>query len=375
MPDIGRVSELIADPGPWTFAYIDGPSDQPEPEELARQRSVRDRLEEVDAPEADVDAAAAAVAQRTGFASPSARFLLIRDGRVEVDESFAGARTGPERLGHGPVPHLLPLLQEEYESVLYLVVETSRDGATVHLERSGTRHPELTEEIEGDTTDITKVRAGNMAQAGIQRRSEEVWKHNQTEVAEVVDELVRQRHPAFIVLSGDMRARKLLTDRLNRESQQLLVEVDANTRADGSDDSVLEDSIHAAIERTLRDAAADVRDRAAAGDHRAAAEGRQEVVEALQAAQVDTLILDARLADAGGSLDALDAPPWVSLGEEDSLSATVIASVPAADALARAALLSGARVIVEGRDPQPEGEARDDGPPAAPFAYLRWSND
>ena len=375
MPDIGRVSELIADPGPWTFAYIDGPSDQPEPEELARQRSVRDRLEEVDAPEADVDAAAAAVAQRTGFASPSARFLLIRNGRVEVDESFAGARTGPERLGHGPVPHLLPLLQEEYESVLYLVVETSRDGATVHLERSGTRHPELTEEIEGDTTDITKVRAGNMAQAGIQRRSEEVWKHNQTEVAEVVDELVRQRHPAFIVLSGDMRARKLLADRLNHESQRLLVEVDANTRADGSDDSVLEDSIHAAIERTLRDAAADVRDRAAAGDHRAAAEGRQEVVEALQATQVDTLILDARLADAGGSLDALDAPPWVSLGEEDSLSATVIASVPAADALARAALLSGARVIVEGRDPQPEGEARDDGPPAAPFAYLRWSND
>jgi hypothetical protein len=88
---------------------------------------------------------------------------------------------------------------------------------------------------------------------------------------------------------------------------------------------------------------------------------------------VDTLLLDARLADSDETLVALDTQPWIARQRGDELAAGSLGPVQAAEALARAAVLSGARVLVI-EDDLPDGEPRDGRPPAEPLASLRWAD-
>lgn len=367
-----RLKQLLAEPGPWTYAYIDGTGDVPQVEEEARQRSLHDRLRTAGAPEPDADAVETAAAQKTGLPSPSARFLLVRNGQVELDESFAGARLGAERLGHGLLPEVLPLVRHRSSSVRYLVIETGREGAQVRLERAGRGAAERVEDVEGRSDSLPKVQAGGLSHARYQRHSEEIWKQNQDEVAETVDRLVRECQPAFVVVAGDVRARQLLLDAVGSEARGLVVEVDAHTRAEGADEDALDSAIADAMETHTRDALAEARDRAAADSGARGAHGTEAVMTALQQSQVDTLILDARVIGAEPTLCALDAQPWVSQDIAGALDAEVIERVPFAEALARAALLTGARILIDEPDEGAPGEVRSEEPAHEPIAALRW---
>ena len=375
MTDRTDFAELLARPGPWTTAYIDGPGDQPTGTEESRQRSVRERLREAGAPEADVDALADALRASTGVPSPSARCVLLRAGRVEIDESFADARRGPERFRHGPIPELLPLLRHRETELAYLVVEAGRDGAEIRLERAGRRAPDEEIEVEGDTGRLAKVKAGNMSQARIQRRAENVWMHNMAEVADAVDRLVRDHRPSFVVLAGDIRARQLLREHLAPASTELVVDVDAHTRAAGADDDALDETIAATVNSRLHERISAAEDRAAADGGSRGARGTAAVLAALQQAQVDELLLDAQLLDSGEELEALDAPPWLADGSGFAGEASSLGAVPAAEALTRAALVTGASVLVVEEDEPDPGEERDERPPREPVAVLRWPKD
>lgn len=374
MTDI-RLVELLNLPGPWTSAYVDGPGVLPQVEEEARRRSVRERLEEAGAPPEDASAIESALAEGNGLPSPSARVVMASAGRVELDQSFVGARIGPERLEHAEVPMLLPLLRHLGAATRYLVVETSRDGADIHLETSGRGSSDADAEIRGETEDITKVQAGGWSHASYQRYAENTWKHNQDEVAAVVSDLIREHHPVFIALSGDVRARQLLTDALTDAERDLVVDVDAHTRADGADSTELDKAIAQAIVERASAAVSDVRDRAAADSGSSGAEGLQEVTAALQQARVDTLLLDGRMLDDERTLLALDGAPWVVGDESEALGTGVLARVSAAEALARAAVLTDARVLVDDDEPTAEDAPREIRPVRDPVAALRWSND
>lgn len=370
-----RLVELLNRAGPWTSAYVDGPGVLPQVEEEALRRSVRERLEEAGAPAEDATAIESALAERNGLPSPSARVVLASAGRVELDQGFVGARIGPERLDHAEVPMLLPLLRHLGAATRYLVVETSRDGADIHLETSGRGSSDADAAIEGETEDITKVQAGGWSHASYQRYAENTWKHNQEEVASAVSDLVREQHPAFIALSGDVRARQLLADALTDTERGLIVEVDAHTRADGADSTELDAAIARAIAERTRSAVGDVRDRAAADSGSGGAEGLDEVTAALQQARVDTLLLDGRMLDDERTLLALDAAPWVADDESEALGAGVLARVPTAEALARAAVLTDARVLIEDDEPTAEDAPRESRPVRDPVAVLRWADD
>ena len=369
MLDQDQVVALLQQSGPWTFAYVDGPGEEPQVVEEARQDSIRRRLEAAGAPADDVEIIAGALRERIGLAAPSTRYLLARNGRLEIDESMAGARLGPEHTGHDAIPPLAPLVRHSDDQLHYLVVETGRDGAEVRWERAG-RTPDLVKDVEGRTDALPKVQTGGLSQARYQRTSEEIWKLNQREVAETVNELVRANAPAFLVLSGDVRARQLLLGDLSEAAQQLLVEVDAHTRAAGADEEVLESAIAEELESHRDEAVAEASDRAEAENGRRGAHGIPEVVEALQQAQVETLLLDVRLLESDQLLDALDAPPWV--GYEDDLDVGIVAKVAVAEALVRAALLTGARVLIAEDEPAQEDAPREDRAPRPPMAVLRW---
>lgn len=370
------LAELLRQPGPWTTVLTDGRGERPQHEEEARVRAVTDPLGEAGAPEEDVRSVGSALAAGDGLPSPSTRYLLVRDGTVVLDEAFIGQRIGAEVLAHGPAPRILPLLRHRAGAVPYLLVETAREGARLSLREAHRGESSASQEIEGRTDSLNKVQAGGWSHRRYQNHSEDIWEHNQAEVAENADRLVREHRPRFVVVAGDVRARQLLLERLGAASRELVLEVDVHTKAEGSDDEALDEAVAEAVSAAIRSDIDDARRRAAERDGAAGARGVGEVIDALQQARVDTLVLDARLADAGedgDSLAALDAEPWVARTELDELPAGSLGYLPAAEALARAAVLSGARVLIA-EEELAEGEARDDRPAAEPIAALRWAD-
>jgi len=366
-----QLTSLLETPGRWTYAYVDGRGADPQVVEESRRDSVKRRLVEAGAPDADAEAVLGALEQPGELPSPSARYLLVRDGEVEVDESMPGARLGPEQLGHGAIPPVLPLLRDLADDVRYLVVEAGRGDAEIRLERAG-RSPELREEVEGSMDALPKVQAGGWSHLHYQRSAEETWRHNQSDLAGIVDRLVQERSPRFLVVSGDVRARQMLREQLGAAAQKLLVDVDAHTHAPGADRSALDEAIAQELQRERQAREQDVVDRASADNGSAGARGVEEVVAALRQAQVDSLLLDARLVESEETLDALDAEPWVARTDADALNAGIIGRIPVAEALARAALLTGARVLVAEEDAGAPDEPRSHRTPREPIAALRW---
>lgn len=370
------LSNLLAEHGPWTVAYVDGHGDRPRPEEEGERRAIRDGLRAVGAPEQDVESIDRALLKDEGVPAPSTQYLLVRHGKVEIDEQFTGARLGAQVLRHGPVPEVVPLLRHRASDISYLLVETGRDGAEMRLRRAHRTGDIREAEVEGrEHEHLQKVREGGLSHRRIQAHAEEVWKHNQSEVADAVDRIVREHGPRFVVVAGDVRARQLLLDQLSSAAREVAVEVEAHTRPSGADDTPVDDAITRAIDDKLRDEITDVTNLASADNGAAGARGVDAVREALQEARVATLVLDARLVDSDGTAEALDAPPWVSTGEGDTAGATRIGSVPLAEALARAAVLTDARVLIVEEEPLADDERRPDRPADHPLALLRWSHE
>ncbi|UGS25756.1 hypothetical protein K8F61_13950 [Microbacterium resistens] len=360
------VREALRQEGPWTTAYVDGPSGEPEGAAESRSRSLRERLRAAGAPDQDAEAIDRALAPGSGPPAPSSRWILVRGGSLVADEAFHGPRKGPEVIAHGAVPQLLPLLRHHQDDARILVVETERSGARIRQEHVGRGVGDV-REVEGETEGMTKVGAGRLSQPRLHRHAEEVWKHNQAEVAGVVDDLVRTFDPVHVFVTGDVRARGLLLDKLGGAAAARVVVVDADTRADGADDTALDASIAAALDARRRARLDDATGAAAQNG----AEGMGPVVEALQRARAGTLVLDVRIGDLDARLAALRDEPWVARTEQDAYDVPVLDDVPAGEALARAAVLSGAEVLLDDRDEPAEDEARRDRAVREPVAALR----
>lgn len=372
-----ELRDAVQTSGPWTTVYTDGTSDEPQVVEEAREERILRRVADAGAPDADVEAIREVVRDRTGAADPSTLFLLVRDGNVVIRDEFAGPRLGPEAFAHGDLPVLVPLVRHRGTMLRYLVVETARDGADVRLETAGQHGVESAESVEGRTDSLPKVQAGGWSHPRWQRHSEEIWKHTQSEVADVVERVTRQASPAFIALAGDVRARQLLRDQLSPDSSALVIEVDANTRADGADDTALTDAIEAALDRVIAREMAEAIDASQAEGGRLRAEGVEAVVAALQQAQVAELFLDARLIaapsdDSVETLFALDAEPWIASESGEFAAANEIARVPVAEALVRAAVLTDGRVRIVEDEPEADDAPREAREARPPFALLRW---
>lgn len=368
-----EITALLERPHKVTYAYVDGRGPGPQVVEEQRRDVVTRRLREAGAPDVDAQAVEAALEREPGLPAPSARYVLAENGEVILDEALPGPRSGPEILGHSTFPPVLPLLRDRVDSILYLVVETGRGSAEVRVERAG-RQPEWAQTVEGRTDALPKVSVGGWSQANYQRSSEEIWKQNEAEVAQLVDSLTRQHSPSFIVISGDIRARQLLVDQLGSAARKLAIVVDAHTHARGADREALDSAIQNAIHDRLQQSEDEIDEVASERSGRSGARGVGPVVEALREARVDRLLLDARMQDSERTLEALDRAPWVAFGAQDALDAQIVDHLPEAEALARAALLTGAEVVVS-EDDQDEAEARGDRSPREPVAVLRWPEE
>lgn len=364
---LGDIAGALRQPGSWVTVYHDASMGTADPRgtAAARRRSVLDRLRAAGVPANHLTVVEDALGGTDGVPSPLTRYVLVRDGQVVCNLVTPGAPTGPELAEAGPIPHLLPLLSARPGEIVYLVVEAGRDGGDVSLYRSSQVAPQVTEQTQGRTDVIHKFGGGGWAHLRYLHHTEEIWKQNETELAAVVDRLVLEHRPRVLVVSGDVRARQLLIDRLAPASRDLVAQLNAHTRADGASEETLQNFVDAQLDRIAtgdRDADLDRLRQELGRDGGSAEHGVGSLVHALRQAQVDVLFLDpAVLADR--RLLALDGEPWVATAPEDAAPAGILGPVPAAEALARAAALTDANVrLVTGLDRS--GAA----------ALLRWSS-
>ena len=365
-----RLTEAVRRPGRWCTVYLDLSNDRENPEGLqeSRRRSVRDRLLEGGASETAAATVSDRLTEPTGLPSPFCRYLLVRDDEIELDEAIPGLPGGGEVVEVGPAPLIAPLIRAGVEDFAYLVVQVSRDGGDIAVHRTGAFFPESRSTMQGRTDTLHKFKGGGWAHLNMQEHVEEIWKQTQTELSAEIDRLVLEHRPRLIVVAGDIRARGLLLDALAERSRAIAVELPKDTRSGGADPSALTEFTEQQIDALLERDQADLLDllRTRLGQPRSAAgTGLAAVVQALRQAQVDTLLIDVDALE-GDTLLALDDAPWVAHGQEDTIAAGVVAELPAAEALIRAALVTDATVLTA-------RSADLGGDPVA--ALFRWPAD
>jgi hypothetical protein len=386
MTEVGNemLSDLYRREGAVSTLYVALTPDTTDPRHTQTQRrAARQAMLDAGSPEADASAVEDLLEEQPGVGNPVSRYLVVRGGEIEVDELLRGDPLA-ERIACFGLPAVIPLLRHRPRELSYLVVEVNREEAEIRLYRLSQLDPVVERDIQGDDEYTQKVKVGGWSQKRYQRDAEQIWKRNEGQVAEAVDEIVREHGVELVLVAGDVRACQLLTDQLAPASKELAVVVPTNTLAGGASDEALDDELRRQIDAILARDQADALDRLAAENGRdggLAATGIGPVVHALQQAQVDTLVLDpAAIGDK--SLLALAAEPWIATAPEDALGAPSLGRVPAADALVRAAVLSDAKVVLvdtdHGAPDAPLGEAG--GSPLATAiggnrhvaAVLRW---
>lgn len=362
-------AELYRLGGPWCTAYVDAGTGTVDTLEAAdvRPGNIRATLEAAGASPADLDAMEQALQPEAGVPSPVSRFVLVHQGKAELNEVLPGDRVGAERISVDPIPDLLPLVKHRPEEFPYVVAEVSREHGEIRLHYAGAGAPASTQEVQGESEHVSKFQGGGWAHLRFQHHTEDVWRRNADQVAEEIDRVVSSSGARLVVLAGDIHARRLVQEQLSKASQALVSVIDSHTHTAGADNALLEDQVNQRVAEQWATEQQEIMDRLAMQEGQAnpeSATGIGAVVHALQQAQVEVLILD-EAALSERTLLALDAEPWIATAEEESLGANVLGKVPAPAALLRAAALTDARVLLVPGPVLPDG--------ADVAALLRWS--
>ncbi|MCZ2403794.1 hypothetical protein IV498_11500 [Paenarthrobacter sp. Z7-10] len=362
-----KYAQLYRKPGPWCTVYAKvstGTVDSLRSSELLPDH-IENFLHKAGASKTDMAALKDVVWPVEGEPSPVSRFLLVRQGNIELDEVLPGA-AGQEETKVAAVPDLLPLLKHRGKDFPYVVAEVDRSGGEISFHLANRRTAVSANAVEGSRENITKLPGGGWAQGKYQHRTEEIWRRNADEVAGQIDRIVEASNARLLVVAGDMRARDLVINQLADRSRSVVVVVDANTRGGGADPKSLREKVDERIAEVVARRQQEILDKLAEQDgqpNALAVTGLGAAVHALQQAQVEILLLD-DTALTERTLLALDAEPWVATAPEEALDAAVLGEVPAATALLRAAMLTDAEIAVVPPGALPGGGAL--------AALLRW---
>jgi hypothetical protein len=314
--------------------------DQPQAVERARLAwaDLAARATEADVPDALVDRAAEAVAER---ARSSRRIVVTATevGGLAVDDDVDDR--APDDLRWSWLPWFRPLVASRQAPVDHAVVLCDRTGADVTIVRG--RHTR-TVTIEGETDFITKVHAGGWSEPRFQRKAERTWRTNAADVAEAITHLLRSGVVEVALVGGDERACGLVLGDLHDDARDQVRSIGA-TRAPGSSEELEAEAIRTAL--------ADVRARETTAwlELLHAREGQREattepagVFDALRRSQVAALLLgdgpgEASFVAGRPDTATLDEGNLVGGGDEPRSRA------PAVDVATWAALRTGACVL------------------------------
>ncbi|MFB6393204.1 Vms1/Ankzf1 family peptidyl-tRNA hydrolase [Polymorphospora lycopeni] len=287
--DLSFLQPIYARPGPWASVYLDA-SRNTEDGAISfelRWRGQREQLEAAGAPAHTVRALERAVlghSPRTGTYGIAA---FAADGEVALLQ-YLPAPPRVDLAAYAPLPHAMPAVAGRGEEVAWLRVVADRTGASVDGVHSGSLARRA--QIRGsESYPIRRVKPGGWAQSRFQREAVTVWKRNAGDSAAATAELAGTVGAEVVVVGGDPQARRMLVDQLPAYWRSRVVETDIGSRAPGGDRGHLDDITIQAVADIAERHTTDALDRY--GVQQEAATGLTAVVDALQRAQVDTLLL------------------------------------------------------------------------------------
>lgn len=361
--------DLAEENGPFASVTFDVTRTDPANADNVRSRwrPVEERLREAGVPDDVVSEMGEAALAPTGRGGEWGRLLVANDRGLVLRQDLP--RRPDQDVTWGPMPSLLPAVRALAATVPHVVVRVDHTGADIEVTGgSGGTDEEL--EVQGDHDVLHRFKGGGWSQHRFELRVQDSWEHNAAAVAQRLDRLVRRHRPEVVVLMGDERAMSYLEEHAGEELKALLVRSDTGGRAEGTDEQKERQAIEEILAATRAQAEADLvaRFEEQAGRAEAATEGLEPVVEVLQRAQVEELIL---VEDRGR-----DRTLWVGEGrlqlgtsreDAEMTGAQEPVQVPADAALVWAAVCSRAAVTLVDRAQL--------NPADGVGAVLRWSDE
>jgi hypothetical protein len=358
------LATLVMSVGPTASVYLDTTSATTDPRGQIdlRWKNARRHLEDAGADAATLDAMEATVAESHGGGDALAMFAT--GGSVLHHSRWPDAPI--EDLARwAPLASVGQVVAWRQSMAPHLVVQVDRVGADMVVFRPG--EPEVEAEVSGDDLHVQRSAPGGWSQRRFQQRAENQWESNAGEVADHLVELFDMASARLVVVSGDIRARQFLKESLPARVLDVLEEVDGG-REEEADERIAEETGRLVATAVASDTVALLaKFREERGQDDRSSDGVPATVEALQRAQVETLLVGDDPAD---DRSLWFGPDGVHLAMDPETLAELGVTSPQEgrlpDVLIRAALASGGDVRIVPM-------TAENGPTDEVGAILRWA--
>lgn len=231
LPLVDDLRSLLDEPGPFASIYLPAPSTVLDAAERldVEWHNARRTLEDAGAPRdllekmsesATVDHSAGEIRCLVAAADADGSW------KIPIDVWMDGELSAPI-VRFGPVPHLVPLLDERRRRIAHVTVLIDRVGADITSSGAdpGVDHAI---EIDGETQDIARSAPGGWSQRRFQQRAENTWEDNARAVAEEVADLARAIDAQFVAVAGDVRATAFLVEHLPDDVADEVITIDGS---------------------------------------------------------------------------------------------------------------------------------------------------
>ena len=320
-----------------------------------RLRAILRALEAAGSPDSDIATVCTSLEKYSSERSPAPRLLVIENGELLLDELLPDIQLQANETSFDRLPSLIPLLEQRQRHIPFVLLEASAGGGRIRTFLTESLHSDTDQRVTGETEHLHKAVSGGFSHVRHAHHTEEVWKRNERELAEIVNRLVERNEVRLIVVTGDPHVVGLVSEALSSRARGMLVTFASDTIAAGASPDALEEFLADQLTALIR---ADQTEKIALA---AAQEGAadsltdqrlQPIVHALQEAAVDTLLLDLEALQ-GHTLLALAGEPWVAAVATETFGAAVLAATTAAEALTRAAVATDTDVCFVDHDALP----------------------
>lgn len=360
------LTPLYERPGPWASVHID--TDWENESSATRHelqaRSACDSLTRQGADAATAQAVYDALMSRPEVHG-AGRSVFATAGEVVLDPPLTERPPTSIDARWSALPHVAPLLDLAAQEPVCLVAYVDRLGADLEVRTPlGSRSAG---HAEGWDWPVHRAGREAWSESHFQRSVENTWEHNAGEIAAAVLDLQERVGADLIVLAGDARQRRAVSDRLPARLRPFTVETEHGGRAEGATTRLLDADIERARHDHLRRTADAELDRFRAA-HDATAEGVPALVEAAREHRIAELFVRPEGVDTGRDVWVGTQPDQVAVRRTETqyLGDTRPSPARADDALLRSAVMTGAAVQ---RVPSP---GADDVPVGGLGALLRW---
>ncbi|ORT54837.1 Vms1/Ankzf1 family peptidyl-tRNA hydrolase [Streptomyces sp. CB03238] len=372
---VAFLATLFDRPGPWASVYLDTTGF----DESARERrelQAREVCRELRAQGCDPATERAVHDALTDWPRPpgeAGRAVFAAHGEVVLDPPLTRRPVAPADVTWAALPRLSPLLDLAAQEPVCLVAYIDRTGAELELRSPLGGRP--AGHVEGRDWPIHRTGSADWSERHFQLSVDNTWEENAERIAEALAECEEETGADLIVLTGDVRERHSVHERLPAEVRPLAVESEHGSRARGAGKSVrlLDEDVEAARQEHLRRLAEEELDRfrsarSTAGAGQAAAEGVPALVEAAREHRIAELLIRPEGPDAHRQVWVGAEPDQIAVRRSDTHYLGEREPLPARadDALLRSAIMTGAEVL------RVRPEIDDDVPVGGLGALLRW---